>query len=140
MYKDLIALYGESIKNNAYKPKLIVEKQKPKQSKARINRIERESNLPCTLTKKEWTAIKKSFRYRCCYCGNKKPLQKEHFIPVVKGGGTTKENILPACWECNRSKNSRSFYEWYPSYKHYSDKKEHKILAYISKQIKTTAR
>ena len=64
--------------------------------------------LPATLTTAQWEAIKEAYRYRCAYCG-KKPsrLTQDHVVPVTKGGGTTAENIVPACQQCNRSKGNR---------------------------------
>jgi 5-methylcytosine-specific restriction endonuclease McrA len=34
-------------------------------------------------------------------------LTQEHVIPVSRGGGTTAENIVPACGKCNSSKKDR---------------------------------
>jgi len=67
----------------------------------------REISLPNTLTAEEWVQIKKQFKHRCIYCGEKKPLTHEHIIPLSRGGGFTKDNILPACKECNSRRGNR---------------------------------
>lgn len=56
------------------------------------------------LTEPQWQETLKACNYRCIYCG--KPWEnKEHFIPVSKGGGYTVNNILPTCGSCNSKKN-----------------------------------
>ena len=65
----------------------------------------RKRSLPATLTRAEWEAIKAAYKGRCAYCGKKpKRLTQDHVIPISKGGGTTKENIVPACHPCNVQK------------------------------------
>lgn len=64
----------------------------------------RDKSVPATLTDTEWKEIKKRYNYRCVYCGKKKPLTRDHIIPLSKGGGLTKENVVPACKSCNSSK------------------------------------
>ncbi len=58
-------------------------------------------------------------------------LHQDHFIPLTKGGGYTKENIIPACRSCNASKQNADFEEWYPQYEYYSKEREQKILDYM---------
>lgn len=78
--------------------------------------------LPHDLTVDEWNKILAEHNYRCHYCHNQSTqLQKEHRIPVSRGGGFTKENIVPACPTCNYRKNDMTdseFFEYlrkYPS-------------------------
>lgn len=43
----------------------------------------------------------------CHYCGKKfKPeeLTMDHIVPIVRGGKSTKSNVVPACKECNNKK------------------------------------
>ena len=65
-------------------------------------------DLEHTLTWFEWEETKKVFSYRCAYCGKKETennkLEMEHIIPASRGGGFTKENIIPACRKCNMKK------------------------------------
>jgi len=49
----------------------------------------------------------------CYYCGVKvgsKNLTMDHIIPLSRGGRSTKENIVPACKECNTKKSI--YYLW----------------------------
>ncbi len=49
--------------------------------------------------------------YRCQYCGDKcktDELTYDHVIPRSKGGLTTWENIVSACYICNRDKANRT--------------------------------
>lgn len=89
--------------------------------------------LDNTLTFKEWESILERFDYRCAYCYSDEYLEQEHFIPVKKNGGYTKENIIPACRSCNASKRDNDFYSWYKEYKHYSIERENKILETLKK-------
>lgn len=59
------------------------------------------------LTAAEWRAIKKRFKYRCAYCGEKKKLTRDCVIPLNRGGCYTKFNIVPACLSCNCSKKDK---------------------------------
>lgn len=94
----------------------------------------RKAKLEATLTKDEWENAKLYFNNCCAYCGTKETLTKDHFIPVVKKGGYTKENIIPACRSCNCSKNKNDFDEWYPNQEFYSKETENKILTYLKNQ------
>jgi len=87
--------------------------------------------LPSTLTTDEWGNTQKSFNYTCCYCGEEKLLEQEHFIALSSGGEYTHNNIIPSCKSCNCSKGSKEFKEWYPRYKHYDKKREKFILNYL---------
>ena len=92
----------------------------------------RKKALPATLTTQQWQQIKKSFDNRCAYCGKKKKLAQEHFIPLSKGGGYTHNNIIPACKSCNSSKGAKDFFDWFPKQKHCSKTREQEILSYLS--------
>ena len=65
------------------------------------------ANVENTLTTEEWKAILEYFNHRCAYCrraGLK--LTKDHVIAIVRGGGHTAENVVPACQRCNSMKSS----------------------------------
>jgi len=59
------------------------------------------------LTIEQWEALVARFDGRCAYCGE--PWTEiDHVVPVAKGGGLTRSNVLPACRPCNVVKNARS--------------------------------
>lgn len=48
---------------------------------------------------------------RCTYCYKKMSLswfEREHVVPVSKGGENKDDNIVPACGRCNRSHGNKS--------------------------------
>ena len=51
--------------------------------------------------------VKKRDRYTCQYCGKKgkKELTIDHVVPISKGGKSTFENCVTACFRCNSRKN-----------------------------------
>ncbi|SRR6266487_881955 len=66
----------------------------------------KQANVPATLTLAEWLDQLQTFHNRCAYCH--KPFQLiEHYIPLSQGGGTTKENCIPACFKCNAKKSGK---------------------------------
>jgi 5-methylcytosine-specific restriction endonuclease McrA len=91
----------------------------------------RKRSLLAEFTAEDWNACLASFDNRCAYCGKKRKLAQEHFIPVSKGGHYTVDNMLPACKSCNSSKNDRDFSEWYPNYAYYSADRVRKIIEYL---------
>jgi 5-methylcytosine-specific restriction endonuclease McrA len=44
----------------------------------------------------------------CFYCGKLNPNRWDHFHPVTKGGDTVVGNLVPACQQCDDSKQDRS--------------------------------
>lgn len=48
----------------------------------------------------------------CFYCGESKPLTRDHKIPLSRGGTHDITNILPACKGCNSRKHSKTAREF----------------------------
>jgi len=51
----------------------------------------------------------------CHYCGRKIPsdhLTMDHIVPLIRGGKTTRGNVVPSCKECNRKKKYLLPVEW----------------------------
>ena len=53
-----------------------------------------------------WDGIKNIFGNKCFYCGKKRKLTMDHYIPLSKGGLHIMENIVPACVSCNCRKSN----------------------------------
>ena len=55
---------------------------------------------------------KKNIMFRdnhtCVYCGATENLTIDHVLPTSRGGRTTFENCVTACYECNNKKNDRT--------------------------------
>ncbi len=72
---------------------------------AAARRRARLKQLPNTLTVAEWREILEVHDHRCAYCLDRRPrLQPDHVVAVARGGGTTADNIVPACPPCNGRK------------------------------------
>ncbi len=51
----------------------------------------------------------------CYFCGRKispKDLTMEHLVPIIRGGKSSKGNVVPACKECNNRKKYLLPVEW----------------------------
>ncbi|HEX2556682.1 MAG TPA: HNH endonuclease, partial [Nitrososphaera sp.] len=72
---------------------------------AQLSRTER-TGAPITLTLFQWIAILDHFDWKCAYCKGSFELM-EHIISLSKGGGTTPDNVIPACAKCNMHKDRR---------------------------------
>lgn len=54
-------------------------------------------------------------RIVCTYCGDEFPsevIEKDHIIPISRGGRDTKANRVPSCRSCNRNKGIKTPGEW----------------------------
>ena len=112
------------------------QKNNPDKNALKTKRREaRKRQLPSDLTSEEWEKCKAYFDSKCAYCGQVTvDYVQEHFIPVVKGGGVTKSNILFSCRQCNLSKGSKDFSDWYPKQPFYSKEREERILNYVNEK------
>ena len=51
----------------------------------------------------------------CHYCGalyHPRELTMDHIVPIVRGGKSTRGNVVPACKECNNKKKHMLPLEW----------------------------
>lgn len=61
------------------------------------------------LSKKTRFGVFKRDLFVCQYCGKTPPavvLEVDHIVPVSKGGGNDIDNLLTACFDCNRGKGA----------------------------------
>lgn len=76
--------------------------------------IRKEKSKARDLRNTQWWKRKKSSGV-CHYCGRKfKPseLTMDHIVPIIRGGKSSKGNVVPACKECNNKKKSLLLIEW----------------------------
>ena len=76
--------------------------------------IRREKAKARELRKTQWWKRKCS-QGACYYCNrtvNPAELTMDHIVPIVRGGKTTKGNVVPACKECNNRKKYLLPIEW----------------------------
>jgi hypothetical protein len=107
------------------------EKVKLNDAVKRYNRKARKMKVEANFSKQDWLNCITHFDNHCAYCGKEEKLQQDHFVPLYSGGEYTINNIVPACGSCNINKRNRNFFEWYPNFKHYSKKREQKVLKYL---------
>jgi 5-methylcytosine-specific restriction endonuclease McrA len=76
--------------------------------------IRRERAKARELRQSQWWKRKLS-KGMCHYCGRSVPpkeLTMDHVVPLVRGGRSTKGNVVPCCKECNTNKKSLLPMEW----------------------------
>lgn len=70
-----------------------------------------EFNSVCDLTLDQWVSILVSQENKCNICGrtfdDRLRPEKDHIIPISKGGGLTYNNVQALCKSCNSSKSNR---------------------------------
>lgn len=64
-------------------------------------------------THEQWLSLIDFWDYTCAYCdkrgGN---LERDHVVPLAKGGEHTLSNIVPSCPSCNRKKETLDMRTW----------------------------
>jgi 5-methylcytosine-specific restriction endonuclease McrA len=76
--------------------------------------IRREKAKARELRQSQWWKNRRG-RGVCHYCGQRVPpreLTMDHVVPIVRGGRSTKGNVVPCCKTCNSQKQSRLPTEW----------------------------
>lgn len=64
-------------------------------------------------TDRDWARLVARHRGCCAYCGEPHPhLQRDHVLPLARGGRHSIGNILPACPPCNYQKKAKLLSEW----------------------------
>lgn len=76
--------------------------------------IKKERAKAKDMRKKQWwrTLVSKGI---CHYCSEKFPASEitmDHVVPVIRGGKSTKGNLVAACKECNNKKKHMLPIEW----------------------------
>ncbi|MCZ6623822.1 MAG: HNH endonuclease [Deltaproteobacteria bacterium] len=77
-------------------------------------KIRRERQRARELRSSQWWKRKRANGI-CYYCGERFPpkdLTMDHLVPIIRGGKSTKGNVVPACKECNTKKQHRLPMEW----------------------------
>ena len=76
--------------------------------------VKRERQKARALRKTRWWKQRLS-RGTCYYCGQRfapDELTMDHIIPIIRGGKSTKNNLAPACKDCNNKKQHMLPMEW----------------------------
>ena len=76
--------------------------------------IKREREKSRELRKSRWWKNRIA-QGRCHWCGGSFPpeeLTMDHIVPVTRGGKASRNNVVPACKECNNRKKYLLPMEW----------------------------
>lgn len=76
--------------------------------------VKREKEKARELRRSQWWKNRLA-RGLCHYCGNTfapDELTMDHLVPIVRGGKSTRGNVVPACKECNNRKKYLLPVEW----------------------------
>ena len=81
-------------------------KQEPFLVEVSEEQIRRERNKARELRQSQWWKRKRAAGI-CHHCGKKFPsaeLTMDHLVPVIRGGKSTKGNVVPTCKVCNSAR------------------------------------
>ena len=76
--------------------------------------IRRERRKARELRSSQWWKRKRAAGL-CYHCGGNfspKGLTMDHLVPIIRGGKSSKGNVVPACKECNSKKKHSLPMEW----------------------------
>ncbi|MDH4321365.1 MAG: HNH endonuclease [Desulfobulbaceae bacterium] len=76
--------------------------------------IRQERSKARELRRSRWWKQKIAQR-RCHYCGRETEMEEltmDHIVPLARGGRSAKNNLVPACKECNNLKKTLLPMEW----------------------------
>ena len=76
--------------------------------------IAKERRKARELRKSQWWQ-RKVARGECYYCGRATPpgeLTMDHLVPLIRGGRSSRNNLVPACKDCNDKKKYLLPLEW----------------------------
>lgn len=76
--------------------------------------IKKEKQKARELRRTQWWK-RKCNSGKCYYCGMEVlpgDLTMDHIVPIIRGGRSTKDNVVPACKKCNDRKKHLLPVEW----------------------------
>lgn len=71
----------------------------------------REGKITISGTNREWEK-EATLPRECVFCGAALNLQKDHLIPVSRGGQNVAENMVWSCRNCNLARGNKGIFEW----------------------------
>lgn len=88
----------------------------------------------------DWKAALLHFEGHCAYCGRGEGrardarFDREHFVPVSRGGETSRHNVGPACRKCNRGRGNAPLFPWFRKQEFWTHDQERKIVTWIGSE------
>ena len=98
------------------------------------HRIEGSELIPKRATKNSFRReIIDDWERRCAYCGcEPEKITLDHVNPMANGGMTVRSNLVPACAECNVSKNHRDVWQWFQAQPFHTAAREQQIRSWLA--------
>lgn len=81
----------------------------------------------------DWKDCMLHFKGSCAYCGKPEgrakadKMDRDHLVPISKGGKTERSNVIPACRTCNRGRGNRDWKQWFNMQPFYDEQREMRI-------------
>lgn len=95
---------------------------KAKNSHKALNYTHKRLGAKGAHTFSQWKETMEAFNNSCVYCGSTEgTLEKDHIVPISKGGTDFISNVVPACRSCNSSKGNKDVVEWYTKQPFYNE-------------------
>jgi len=111
--KDRARYERESERRKAYARKYLADRPGFAKSMQLLRKARLLSVPVYRFTEKDWRRLKARYRQCCAYCGRpSRELQREHVLPLIRGGPHGVGNIVPACPRCNYGKRTGLAIEW----------------------------
>ena len=88
----------------------------------------------------DWRDAMLHFHGECAYCGRPEgrakadKFDREHFVPLSRGGKTVRSNIGPACRKCNRGRGNKRLFDWFRQQSFWSREREQRIVEWIGEE------
>ena len=89
----------------------------------------------------DWRDAVIHFAGECPICGRKEGRSKkskfdrDHLVPISKGGKTVRNNVVPCCAACNRSRGNKEIFEWFRQQPTWTQEREDKIRAWMLQEV-----
>ena len=114
-----------------------VQRNKLKHSKFVSKEKIRDAGSAISYELNDWKDAMLFFHGECCYCGVKEgraraaKFDREHLVPLSRGGHVTRQNIVPACRRCNRGRGNRPLFTWFRAQEFWDASREKKLVEWM---------
>lgn len=89
----------------------------------------------------DWRDAMLHFHGSCAFCGKPEgrakadKLDRDHLIPLSKGGKAVRNNIIPACRKCNRGRGNKDWREWFKEQPFYCEQRAKTVEQWMNQQL-----